>query len=231
VYWLMNFRSLPGHQAWLDPKGPKKDRIVCAVNPDHLRTTRTWDSAAYADPESPEKPLKSADAYYAANNAVFLLHLRVLQGMADAGLTGWEAYPATIRRKSGVMLSEFSELRVTGFSGIASEAAGCVLRSRCPGCGLNTYESGFRFDLAVKEAAPNGPDFTAIWPLYRRILCSSRARSLLETFDTQEIEFVDPATMDTPLPSVGDTPVPPYFTPDARSSVERFWASAPSVAV
>ncbi len=147
--------------------------------------------------------------------------------MANAGLTGWHAFPATIRKRTGELMSDYAELRVHGFGGIASSAAGCVLTSRCPACGMSTYAEGYRWNLAARELPTNGPDFIAIWPLYRRLFCSDRARSVLESFNTAEMQFVAPGTLTEPLRGMGDTPVPPYFDNAARAEIEAFWARAP----
>ncbi len=199
---------------------------MCPLNPDHLRTTRKWDVAAYADPPLPEKPLIISDLYYSANHASFLLHQRLTTAMA-AKLTGWVAAPASIKRRDGRILSDYSELRVTGFGGVASEKSGCLLLSRCPGCGFNTYAQGFRFDIAARELHSQKSDFIVTWPLSRRIFCSDRARMLLQDFKVDEVDFQNPATLDQPAGMIGDTPIPPHLGEDTRAEIEAFWSRAP----
>jgi hypothetical protein len=227
MYWLMNFNSLPEHQLWLDPDVKQRQRISCTLVPDHIRTTRNWELAAFADPAPPDKPSRNADALYCANTATFVMSHRLLTAMQHEGLTGWTAFDAPIKRRGGERATTHAELRVTGFGGVADRSSGCVLLSRCPECGLNTYAEGFRFDVAVAQLRSVGLDFLTIWPLSRRILCSDRARKLMMSFDVQEIDFQDPKTLDQPMGSIGDTPIPPFFDARAKAEIEAFWSTAP----
>jgi hypothetical protein len=228
MLWMMQFKLAKGRQVVADPDVEQFTIIQCAVNPDHVRTTRRWDVCQYVDPAPPDKPIDPrADALYSTSNAVFLLRVRAIEALRAAGLTGFVTTPAKITRRNGEVMTDFHEFRVSGFGGIASQGAGCRLLWRCSGCGLRKYGDDYRFDVAASEARQPLPDFFVMWPLSHRPYCSERARQVLSTFEVSEIDFTDAAKATKPARIIGDTPVPPYFEDVARSRIEAFWAQAP----
>ncbi len=109
---------------------------------------------------------------------------RVMQLFQDAGFTGFQAEPVTIRkvrRKPKNPTQEAPrlwELVVTGKGGDAHPDSGIRVFYRCEGCGLVMYSS-FRNGIIVDERQWDGSDFFTVNGYPKFILVSERVKQFI----------------------------------------------------
>jgi hypothetical protein len=117
------------------------------------------------------------------------------------GLTGFElrivkvgARPAKLESSE---FKKFWEFLVTGVGGAAHSDSGISLMRTCNGCGLKEY-SAFDSGLIVDESNYDGSDFFTVNEYPKYILCSERAKSIVEMNRLTNISFVDSSELRWP---------------------------------
>jgi len=250
MFWLIQptYASC-GPDLWDDEDDYFEKHERCPLNADHGFAVRRWAPAKFREgPELEWAPFdRNLDAFSTPRSSLVFTRC-VFAALEEAGLTGWLMNPATVSFTDGTVSTDYGELWIDGFGGVAPPSTGCKLLWRCRGCGLSEYQGGsdfmkraelvrrsgayveakggFDFGAAIEQANWDGSDFFIIWPLMNFPICTDRARNVLEQFRIDKISFKNPREIE-PIEFYGDRPIPPYYKPAARAEIEAYWAKAP----
>jgi hypothetical protein len=110
-----------------------------------------------------------------------VVHARLLEEFAERGFTGYRLRPATVRFRNGNLSSDYSELIVTGWAGVAPAESGIQLIEACSGCGYKKYSSLKHPEKLIDWAQWTGEDFFIVWvwPLPKYLLITKRVADTL----------------------------------------------------
>jgi hypothetical protein len=96
---------------------------------------------------------------------------------------------ATSPFSDGTVSADFGELWINGFGGIATASSGYKLLWRSRECGWSHYQAGVVRNEAFKQAGSNHSHFFIVWPFLNNVICTDRAKSVLERFRIDELVF------------------------------------------
>ncbi|WP_442753677.1 hypothetical protein ACNHKD_11770 [Methylocystis sp. JAN1] len=251
MFWLIGERNARRNaELWDNETGYYEKHNICPLDPHHGILARRWGPAKFREEPKLEgmSPLDRSQDAFSTPRSSFVFTRRVFAALEEAKLTGWLMNPATVSFADGTVSTDFGELWINGFGGVAPLSTGCKLLWRCRGCGLSEYQGavdfmkraefirrtgvfveargGFDFGQAIKQARWDGSDFFIIWPLMNFPICTDRAKVVMEQFRIDKIQFKKPEEIE-PIECYGDTAVPPYYKPEARAEIEAYWAEAP----
>jgi len=228
---MKNFLLVPDYrsnlQLWEAEEADDYVSVDCSRDPGDKHGERLWGKMIFKEPEEPSSGLSESGSFFSSSSTL-VLHNSIFDSFRDAGLTGWNANPTLIRLRNGEVLQNYSELFVSGFGGIASEETGCRLIWRCPDCGVTRYSPGFDHGRAYREAKPGGEDFFFVWPLFLQVVCTHKAKTVLERFNLNGLTFRDVDAIEEKLDFYGDAPPPPYLSTPAKAEIEDYRSAAPS---
>jgi hypothetical protein len=108
-----------------------------------------------------------------------VVHAQLLEELAKRGFTGYRLRPATVRFRNGLLSSDYSELIVTGWAGVAPTESGIQLIEACSGCGYKKYSSLKDAEKLIDWAQWTGEDFFMVWPLPKYVLITRRVADAL----------------------------------------------------
>lgn len=116
------------------------------------------------------------------------------------GVTGYELRPVVItgvqrRRSASVTLPKLSELRVTGWAGMAAPESGIRLHYRCPACLYTEYTRPDNISRLIDITQWDGSDFVLVWPLPKFVFVTEKVRDIVKEEKLTGADFV-------PLPDV-----------------------------
>jgi len=106
-------------------------------------------------------------------------HNSLLQKMHEAGFTGYELRPATVRFRDGLLTHDYQRLQVTGWGGLANPESGIRLMKACPGCLYKSYSSLSDSSTLIDRSQWTGEDFFMVWPLQYYIFVTERIAEFL----------------------------------------------------
>ena len=227
MFWFLDFAWIPGARLWNDDSDEYLEGTTCSFDPDHARATRRWQPAVFREESKLDQAINPLFDALSTPRPSFVLRDSVFAALSRAGLTGWLRNPVRIRQESGRVDETFGELWINGFAGIAGPHSGCRLIWRCRTCGDTHYEPGFVVAKGFDESQWDGSDFFTFWPLANYRFCTDRAKRVLEGFHVEEIRFRRVDELTKPLQIYGDSRIPPFYKPEARAAIERFWSEAP----
>ncbi len=106
-------------------------------------------------------------------------HARLLEEFDRRGFTGYRRRPATVRFRDGDVSTDYSEVVVTGWAGVAPPESGIELIEACTGCGYKRYTGLKRPDDLIDWSQWTGDDFFIVWPLPKYTLITRRVADAL----------------------------------------------------
>jgi hypothetical protein len=112
-----------------------------------------------------------------------LVHEKLLAEFRKANLTGYRTRPATLRFRDRAVTTEYQELVVTGWGGMARPESGIKLRKSCPACRWKKYTPLTDAEQLIDWNQWTGDDFFIVWPLQMFTLITERAAELLLGLD------------------------------------------------
>jgi hypothetical protein len=123
---------------------------------------------------------------------VCLVHDSLLAKMRDAGITGFRTRSTMIYSPGQGGMSDYQELVICGWGGVAQPQSGVRVIRECPKCQWKRYSGVRDVDQLIDWNQWSGDDFFYVWPL-RHILITERVAEVLlglkvEDFDLKGLE-------------------------------------------
>ena len=123
-------------------------------------------------PSGQAQPPRRTD--YLRMGGIFAIHERLLEEFEKEGFTGYRVKPATVRFRDGLTSTEYRELIVTGWAGIALPESGVQLVQSCAGCPYKEYSAITNYEKVVDWSQWTGEDFFIVWPMAAYKLVTER---------------------------------------------------------
>lgn len=146
--------------------------------------------------------------------AELLLSRRVIDALARERCTGYVVHPISVQFRDAASgctpdhdiehqpaarvdepHATYFKVTVTGWAGVAGEASGVRLISKCDGCGRLEYSGIHSPEHLLQESAWDGSDFAMLWPMPLRIFVSARAKELLHDIADHSLRFRTPRSI------------------------------------
>jgi len=125
-----------------------------------------------------------------------VFHNLLLDELQNRGFTGFRRRPATVRFRDGFLSSDYSELIVAGWGGLAPLASGIHLLEECPACGYRKYSGLEEAANLVDWSQWSGDDFFIVWPLPRYIMITKRAADTLASLGVRTYDLHPPSDLE-----------------------------------
>jgi len=109
----------------------------------------------------------------------WLIHASLVTEFHAEGFTGYRLKPASVRFRDGLS-TEYSELIVVGWAGIAREESGIHRIWSCPDCHRADYSPLIHPDKLIDWSQWTGEDFFMVWPLAGFTLITGRVADFCE---------------------------------------------------
>jgi hypothetical protein len=161
------------------------EQILCPAHEGHRRGGKRIGALSVV-----VDPLRVGDFTFSWLSDV-LVSRRVLDTFAKHRVTGFVvkpakiSYPATIEARP----PDLFELVVTGWGGLAAQAAGVKLVESCRGCGQKIYTIAEPSRL-IDARAWDGSDLFMVWPLPRYQFASDRLANILRQERVSGVKLV-----------------------------------------
>ena len=123
-----------------------------------------------------------------------LVHKTVLAEFKALGLSGYRLKPAKVRFLDGRVSTDYSQLVVVGWAGLAPEESGIHLVKRCPSCLCAEYSGLANPEKLVDFLRWTGDDFFVVWPLPRYLLITARVADFLRARKINSFSLQKPDT-------------------------------------
>jgi hypothetical protein len=118
-----------------------------------------------------------------------VLHKRLVTEFSRHKLTGYRLREATIRFRDGVVSSDYRELVVTGWAGVARPESGVRVLKSCPACRWKKYTGLRAPEQLIDWTQWTGDDFFMVWPLPNFVLITERVAELLLSLGARSFEL------------------------------------------
>jgi len=116
---------------------------------------------------------------------------KVLTLFNSDGVTGFRPRRVAVTGvKRGLPAIPLYELVITGWGGQADKQSGITLRSRCEGCGRETYDSILDPARLVNSKTWDGSDLFTVWPLPRFIFATARIKDIIHNHALRGVRVV-----------------------------------------
>jgi len=177
----MDFREITNSESTAKRAVETADKWVyhdCPEEMSHRQTCVKWTA------ELPNRPV---DDVIWTWESTCLITERVVKIFREAGLTGYELKPATVRFKKqpDKKAPKVWELVVTGWGGMAPPESGIrLVESRhCEGCGRLKlrYKGPCDPTLLIDESQWDGSDFFFVWPFPKFRFVNERVAALVRS--------------------------------------------------
>ena len=113
------------------------------------------------------------------------VHRTVLLEMENQRVSGYRSRPATVQFRDGSVSTDYSEIIVTGWAGVAPVESGIRLVEECPGCHRKRYSGLQDSDKVIDWTQWTGDDFFIVWPLPKYILITKRIVDILTAMNVK----------------------------------------------
>src|SRR5258708_350692 len=148
-------------------------RITCPLNPDHNHSRPTSPVALQV------KHNKQDEWMISSWLGERVVHQALVAEFEKRKFTGYRLKPATVRFRDGALSSDYSELIVVGWAGVAPPESGIHLIDECPGCMLKHYSGLQDAERLIDWNQWTGEDFFVVWPLPAIPLITKRVAEAL----------------------------------------------------
>jgi hypothetical protein len=157
------------------PESINFEKIVCSKNNQHQRAGRRLTPLVLN--KQSVSVMRDRDIAWTWGSDC-LLSERALQILRKSGVTGFVAQETLVSgddNESTLVSSQFFELQVVGWGGIAKISSGIELIEHCDCCDLLNY-SGFHDASKILDPKQwDGSDVFFVWPMPKYIFLTSRA--------------------------------------------------------
>ncbi|MGA8087633.1 MAG: hypothetical protein WCA10_10020 [Terracidiphilus sp.] len=150
----------------------ERERIPCPI------TTKHWDGHRRISPLYLEVKHNRRDELMIWG-AGLGIHEQILGEFKKEGFTGYRVAPASVRFRDGSISTEYQELIVTGWAGMASPESGLRLTMSCPACHYKEYSPITNYDKVIDWNQWTGDDFFVVHPIEWYKLCTERVAQWL----------------------------------------------------
>jgi hypothetical protein len=186
VFWLLQTPHNQKHATLADDT--RLEQISCPADAGHRRGgRRIGDVRATIDPSGIK------DFTWTWQNDILACE-HLLDVFLKHRVTGYEIRPATVSysKRSTAKPPKLYELIITGWGGMASNAAGVTVRDSCEACKYRDYTISTPSRL-IDAASRDGSDLFIVWPLPRYHFASDRLASILRAENITGVKFVPAA--------------------------------------
>jgi hypothetical protein len=103
-----------------------------------------------------------------------VIHKQLVTEFERHGFTGYRTRQAEVRFKDGLVSTDYQELVVTGWAGVASPESGIQVKKSCPACCWKQYTGIANYETLIDWTRWTGEDFFIVWPLPKFVLITER---------------------------------------------------------
>jgi hypothetical protein len=120
-----------------------------------------------------------------------LVHESLLSEFEGQGIAGYRLKPATVRFRDGRLSTEYQQLVVVGWAGVASEESGIHLDEKCRFCHSAIYSKLCHPEKLIDWNQWTGEDFFTVWPV-GYMLITRRVAELLQSLKVKSFSLEEP---------------------------------------